>query len=271
MNPNYIFVPALGLAGAFFLLGFRLRKNIVRPHGAALAIIASAILALPGALMVVYYIHLFDNAVWFYEFRALPYSELSISGLGFMAGVFHSNDPRDSLSRRFSAPVVLFLVLMVPFIKPILASVDFSHIKNRWADDVCLQSTPSTCGPASAASLLKSFGQEASEKDLAKECFTSTGGTENWYLARAFQRRGIDVQFLNLRETPGHIPVPAIAGVTLRDGAGHFIAVLAETPTDYIFGDPLTGKIVVPKSLAQKQFHFTGFFMAVHRRAAAGG
>ena len=138
-------------------------------------------------------------------------SALSISGLGFMAGVFHSHDPRDSLSRRFSAPILLFLVLMVPFIKPILASVDFSQIKNRWVGDVCLQSTPSTCGPASAASLLKSFGQEASEKELARASFTSTGKTESWYLARAFRRRGIDVQFLNLREPRGHIPVPAIA------------------------------------------------------------
>jgi hypothetical protein len=61
------------------------------------------------------------------------------------------------------------------------------------------------------------------------------------------------------------------AGVTLRDGAGHFIAVLAETPTEYVFGDPLTGRIAVPKNLVNKQFRFTGFFMAVHRRDAAGG
>jgi len=79
MNPNYIFVPALGLAGVFFLLGFQLRKKLVRPLGVALAIIAGATLALPGALMVVYYFHLFDNAVWFYEFRALPYSASLVS------------------------------------------------------------------------------------------------------------------------------------------------------------------------------------------------
>jgi hypothetical protein len=266
MNPNFLFVPTLGLAGVFSLVGFQLRNRTVHPLGSIFLLIGSAALALPGLLMVVYYFHFFDNAVWFYEFRALPFSEPSASGLGLLAGIFHSNDPRDSLSRRLSAPVVLFLLLMVPFIKPILASVDFSLIKNQWAGDVCLQSTASTCGPASAASLLKAFGQEASERELAHECFTSTGGTESWYLARAFRRRGLDVQFVKVRESRGHIPIPAIAGVTLGHGVGHFIAVLAGTPTDYVFADPMTGKVVIPKDAANNQYHFTGFFTVIHQR-----
>jgi hypothetical protein len=234
-----------------------------------LLLIASTFLALPGLLMVFYYFHLFDNAEWFYEFRAMPYSELSASGLGFVAGILHSNDTRDSFSRKLSAPVVLLFVLMIPFIKPIISSVDFSHFKNQWVGDVCLQSTPSTCGPASAASILKAFGEEASEGELAKECYAYTGGTENWYLARALRRRGFDVRFVIKREIGGQIPIRAIAGVTLGSGAGHFIAVLAETPTDYVFGDPLKGKLVVSKAVANSQYHFTGFFMVIQRKATS--
>jgi hypothetical protein len=269
MNPNFLFVPTLGLAVVFFTVGILLRKRIVRPPSSSLLLFGSVILALPGVLMVVYYFHLYDNAVWFCEFRAMPYSELSAAGLGFMAGILHSTEPKDSVSRRLSAPVVLTIVLMVPFIKPILASVDFSHFKNQWTGDVCLQSTPSTCGPASAASILRSFGREASEEELAKECFTSTGGTENWFLARAFRRRGFAVQFMNVRDISGRIPVRAIAGVTLRHGVGHFIAVLAETPTDYVFGDPLKGQVVIPKNRANNQYHFTGFFMVIQPKATS--
>jgi peptidase C39-like protein len=269
MNPNLLFVPTLGIAGVFFLAGFLMSRKIVRRVGTSFLLIASAFFAIPGVLMVIYYFHLFDNAMWFYRFRAMRFSELSASGLGVVAGILHSNDPRDSIARRLSAPVVLLFFLMVPFIKPIISSVDFSHLKNQWEGDVCLQSIPSTCGPASAASMLKSFGQEASEKELAKECYTYTGGTENWYLARAFSRRGFDVEFVNKRETQGQIPVQAIAGVTLRSGAGHFIAVLAETPTDYVIGDPLKGKVVVSKTVANSQYHFTGFFMVVRLKATS--
>lgn len=257
------------MAGVFFLAGFLLRKRIVRPPGTLFLLIASALFAIPGVLMVIYYLHLFDNAVWFYKFRAMPFSELSTSGLGFMAGVFHSSDARDSCFRRLSAPVALFVFLMIPFVKPIISCVDFSQFKNHWVGDVCLQTTPSTCGPASAASILKSFGQNVSEEELAKESFTYTGGTENWYLARALRRRGFDVQIVSSPETREPIPVRAIAGVTLRNGAGHFIAVLAETPTDYVFGDPLKGKVVIAKDVARNQYHFTGFFMVIQLKATS--
>src|SRR5260370_33026524 len=70
----------------------------------------------------------------------------------------------------------------------------------------CLQTTYSTCGPASSASLLQAFGQDASEQQLARESFTSKGGTEIWYLARAFRRRGFRTNFVI--QSPDHIFPP---------------------------------------------------------------
>jgi hypothetical protein len=48
---------------------------------------------------------------------------------------------------------------------------------------------------------------------------------------------------------------------------------MTQMPLKFYAGQlpPLTGRIAVPKDLANKQFQFTGFFMAVHRRVAAGG
>ncbi|MFI5173907.1 MAG: cysteine peptidase family C39 domain-containing protein [Terriglobia bacterium] len=270
MNPNFLFIPALAMAGTFFWVSANLRKRVIRPAGTILLWVASGILALPSLLMAFYYLHLFDNAAWFYEFRAMPFSELSASGAGFLAGMLHSEGSQNSLTRRLVPPLLLFFVLMIPFAKPIFSSVDFGQFKNQWLGDVCLQSTPSSCGPASAASVLKSFGLEASERELAKECFTYTGGTENWFLARALRRRGFEVQFEVKADTQGQIPIHAIAGVTLPSGAGHFVAVLSETATDYVLGDPLKGTVLLPKHVVSKHYRFTGFFMIILPKDTSG-
>lgn len=128
-----------------------------------------------------------------------------------------------------------------------------------------MQSTPSTCGPASAATLLRAFGQRASERELAEEALTYQGGTENWYLARALRHRGLNV---NVRiVTPGDsFPAPSIAGVVLPGGAGHFVAILDQSPLTITIADPLKGKMIVEKRRADQYYRFTGFFLEVHSK-----
>jgi hypothetical protein len=54
----------------------------------------------------------------------------------------------------------------------------------RWKDDVCLQSTGFTCTPAAAATLLKVYGINTTESDMANRCSTSRSGTHVLGLAR---------------------------------------------------------------------------------------
>jgi hypothetical protein len=84
-----------------------------------------------------------------------------------------------------------------------------------------------------------------------------------WYLARAFINRGIKVEYQLLHDCPSMLPYPAIAGVKLDGGAGHFIAVLGETSTQVILADPLIGKRTLPKNQVASFYHFTGFFLVV--------
>lgn len=219
--------------------------------------------AIPGLLFVLYYLHLFDNAVWFYSFRALPYSELSACGLGFIAGILHSWIQPHTLGERVICPSVLLLFVLIPFIKPILSPIDVDHLQNRFQDGVVLQSTSSTCGPASAATILNNFGYSISEKELALESFTSQSGTENWYLARALRRRGFDVDFQVRDPDTTSLPSPAIAGVVLNGRVGHFIAVLGDSGGEVTIADPLNGKHVIKKSALKDSYHFTGFFLAI--------
>ncbi|MND07919.1 hypothetical protein D3C83_302190 [compost metagenome] len=51
----------------------------------------------------------------------------------------------------------------------------------------------------------------------------------------------------------------------LPGGVGHFIAILGETPDAYVIGEPMSGRLVVPKSRIEKTYDFTGFFMIVEK------
>jgi hypothetical protein len=46
--------------------------------------------AIPGILFVLYYSHLFDNAAWFYNLRAIRYTELLASCMVLLAGFVYS-------------------------------------------------------------------------------------------------------------------------------------------------------------------------------------
>jgi len=262
MNP--LFFPVVALAALLFFAGYKLgsRSRPIHP----LALVAALACALPAVLMAGYYLHLYDDALWFYEFRSLPFSELSASAAGFPAGLIQSWIVKRAPHFRPLVPGLLLAGLFVPYMKPLIAPLDVERLAAVCEDGVCLQTTASTCGPASAATILSLFGVEETEKTLAKEAFTSSGGTENWYLARALRRRGFDVRYEILDRPVTKLPHPSVAGVTLPGGGGHFIAILAETPEAYVVGEPMSGKLVVPKTRIGAAYGFTGFFMIVGKR-----
>ena len=49
---------------------------------------------------------------------------------------------------------------------------------NKWQNEICLQTTPYSCSAASAATILKAHGIEASEAEMAELCLTRRG--TNW-------------------------------------------------------------------------------------------
>ena len=255
---------ALLCAGALFYLGLILGRKAISLRRRLLLLSAGTILALPGFLCVLYYTHVLDNAAWFYSFRAWPFTELLPGGVGLLAGVLESWVGAETLGEKLFVPVAFSVLVLIPFVKPLLDPVSLDRLSDSCKGEVCLQSTFSTCGPSSAATLLKIFGQVASERQLARECLTSRGGTEIWYIARAFERRGFRTRVLI--QLPGtlRIPAPAIAGVVLRGGAGHFIAIMSETSEEVTIGDPMKGQLVVKKKDLETYYHFTGFFLAIY-------
>jgi hypothetical protein len=194
-------------------------------------------------------------------------SELSAAGLGLLGGMLQANRPSwprmRKLTSAFGIPILFTFALCAPYLKPVLRPLHLPAMTNEATDGVCRQSTPSTCGPASAVTLAKLAGVELDEHQLARECFTSQGGTENWYLARALQRHGLKTEFLELPSNTEEFPHPAIAGVTLSYGTGHFIPILGKEGSNYIVGDTMQGREVKSMAELQGEYRFTGFFLIV--------
>jgi len=268
MHLNPAAFPVVILAIVLFGVGSVLEKKTISGARRICLFAASILLVLPGLFFALYYSHLFDSVAWFYSFRTLPYTEFVIAGSGLFAGVVNSWFGPDTLGNRAAVPVALGVLLTIPFVKPLLDPIDLDRLSEKCEGEVCMQSTHSTCGPSSSATILKLLGRTSSEKELARECFTSRGGTEIWYIARAFERRGlhpnVQIQPLN-RLSP---PSPAIAGVVLPGGAGHFIAIMNATADSITIGDPMKGKLVVKKADLTNVYHFTGFFLVIETRSA---
>ncbi len=253
-------VLAYGLFGAGRWAGGKAKSQPQRVGVLGLGLL----LAVPGTLIALYYFHLYDSWMPFFRFRALPGTELTASGLGFVVGLLSRYADRSRLFSLTGLLVLLTLGILLPYAKPLLLPAEHQAFADQWDGDVCLQSRAYSCGAASAATILHHFGQQATEAEIAWECHTCRTGTEVWYLAKAMRRRGLDADFLFLPQPTGELPVPSIAGVRVQ-GTGHFVTLLEHTPAGYLVGDPLTGASRLTDQELHDKLSFTGFFLQVSR------
>jgi hypothetical protein len=267
MDP--LLIPVIVGTFALFFLGIWLsRMSRSRLQSVALALF-SFLAAIPAILYVVYYTGVLGEVIWFYAFRAMPGAELAVCGAGLLAGWLQAARSRSpQISRQMSVgfiPFILLLRVTIPYLKQIFLRPDWNNFNDRWSGNVCLQSSESSCGPASTATLLKLLGKPASERHIASESFTSRRGTENWYLIRTMRRHGLDAKYSTSKPGDLDFSAPAIVGVRLdsKTGAGHFIAVLGKAGDRFVVGDPLVGREEMPEAELLARYYFTGFSILV--------
>ena len=267
MNP--LLIPVVVGTFAFFFLGIWLSRRARSNYQISALFAVGFLTAIPAVLFVVYYTGVFGEAVWFYSFRAKPGTELAACGAGLLAGTLQAARKRNPrISSKMSVgfvPFILLVCVAIPYLKQILLRPDWNNFNDRWSGSVCLQSSESSCGPASAATLLKYLGKPASESQIAQESFTSRRGTENWYLIRTIRRHGLDAKYSNSKPGDAEFSPPAIVGVRLggQTGAGHFIAVLGKEGDKFSIGDPLVGREEATEAELLNRYHFTGFSITV--------
>jgi hypothetical protein len=267
MNP--FFVPTLLGTLVLFGLGRWLSQRVTSRTQGFYLVCVGLVCAVPAFLFALFYTGVLGEAEWFYSFRSWPGTELAACGAGLFAGWLQTKrnqNPR--VHKQMSAgfiPFILLLGVTIPYLKQIFLRPDWNSFADRWSEGVCLQSSESSCGPASAATLLRLAGQSATEKDIAMASFTSRRSTENWYVIRALRRRGLNAHYQIGQREWDKLPFPAIIGVRLggKSGAGHFIAVLGKAGNKYIFGDPLSGREELGESQFQDRYYFTGFSIVI--------
>lgn len=266
---NYMLILTLLVASILFVVG-NLPGCRTKMQTFIVLCIFGFVIAIPGILFAIYYFKILGEPIWLYQFRSVPFSELSAGGAGLLSGLLHGKWSSNPKFRRIAGgwffPVILVIGLIVPYLKPILRPPKWSEFQDHWLQGVCLQTSESSCGPACAATLLRRIGRTTTEKEIAQASFTSRNGTENWYLARTLRARGLKVQFVFEPDLNKPWPYPAIAGVRLPGyygNTGHFIAVLDRVGDKYIIADPLEGKSIQSQSELRGTYDFTGFFMVV--------
>ncbi len=257
--------PAAAIALVLSLLAFAgvQRSLRGRPMTTRLAwFFPLMVLALPGALFGLYYRHVLPEWEGFYTLRSWPGSELLMVFVGAAGGALAA-----MLSRVLAVfPFLLAAALgAAPLVKSFVDPLAQGDIKNRWEGEVCLQSTGSTCGPASVCTMLKHFGITVTEGDVARAAYTTMSGTEAWYLARFVRRQGLMPRFCFRDTFSPEAGLPAMVGVH-QGSTGHFIVVLEQTGSQLTIADPMRGEEHLSMAEFQHRYQFTGFHMVISRQ-----
>jgi hypothetical protein len=220
-----------------------------------------SVLSIPAILYVAYYSHKLPETEMFYEFRSWRGTELLVAFTGGVAGVAATFLHRTLLPIPLAG---LLVVTFIPFAKPLFGPIPDRDFQDRWNGPAGLQSTASTCGPASLATIMNHFGIKATEQEIARASYSYEAGTEAWYLARYARKRGLKTGFVFRKGFSTDISLPAIAGVSLGS-VGHFIPILAREGDFYVTGDPGHGESRLTRGQLLKIYRFTGFYMPVSK------
>jgi len=168
------------LAAGLFAAGARLGRRLPRRGVAALSV-----LTLSGILCFVWLGRDHPNLS-----RLLPFANLIVVGnwalpaAGLLAGLVWSAGPSQRW-RRLAAVAPLLAIAFGYTAAPLVGTP--ASGSNIWKQDVCLQSSDSTCSPACAATLLSHHGIDTSEEEMIDLCLTSTKGTYSHGLYRGLK------------------------------------------------------------------------------------
>jgi hypothetical protein len=224
---------------------------------------------------------------WFFPmpfaFRAAQWSDGTFSLIGFSVGIAtaslerawtkHSSlggqlehNPNGQWRFVLSGCGLSLLCVLSVFWKPVFGAIDLTSWHPKWKDGVCIQTTASTCGPCSATTILKKLGVHTTEKEMARRAYTHFSGTRHWYLVRALRQMGLSVTY-QLPTSIENVRPPAIIGVWLRDGSGHWITLLKrEQNEQYVIGDSLQGRLNITRREFDKKYQWNQLAITIRRK-----
>lgn len=145
--------------------------------------------------------------------------------------------------------------------------VDIPLCQDIREDGIVMQSTETTCGPASAATLLSINGVHATEQEMAKYCLTDSARGTRWlgiYRGLKLKTRGTDLEVVATNEFQTS-DLPAI--VIVENGSirgSHALVITGASKTSYFISDPCLGMCVIDKKGFEN--HYKGVCLQLRKR-----
>lgn len=185
----------LAICSVMFIVGLRATQHRSKRLGNLVGVLIVL-------LTVAYIVFLWDHAVLT---RLIPLSNVIILGNWFpigaaiLAGIACGRLKRHR-TRQVVTAVGMLVIGALGLFWPLLGSPP--KCDEKWDGDICLQTTQSSCMAAASATLLRKFGIDTSEQQMARLCFTRKG--TNWlglYHGLSLKLRLIDKQPFLFDET----------------------------------------------------------------------
>lgn len=167
----------------------------------------------------------------------------------FISGIAFTISRHTSLAQAIAVILICslglgsFTAVESYFSSPIYASLE----DNLQPNGVFRQSSASSCGPSALATVLRTWGINATESSVARLAGTNRLGTSMGQLLIATRSFGMDgIELEATWEQMQLINRPAVLGVWFRDGdqvIPHAVALLGFNGNKAIIGDPIIGLI----------------------------
>ena len=154
---------------------------------------------------------------------------------------------------------------VLPFVVPMIIRGDLANLKTKTdANNICVQSTSYTCGPAAAVTALRQLGVNAQEGELAILSHTNPiVGTMPWSLYKAIQNRygsdGIECQLRHF-DSISQLREAGITLAVIKDAflLDHCVAILKVGDNTVTIGDPSCGKVQMSYKNFERVWRFYG-------------
>lgn len=254
----------IGFAGA---TGWRVARLPERMW--KLAAVAATLLMLAWPLMRVFPSHVLS---WFGP-RVVAFVEVTGITLPAVA-LFAIAGRRSRTASQRRAVLLLIPVCCLYFVhhggwmvRPAVTNLGPTEFKG----DVCLQSTGYTCVAASLVTLLRAYGYEATETEMARLTYTEVNGgaTDSravWGLRQRLRGEPIEVCYEKMDyERLKSVPKPCVVPIRWGYFISHMVPVLSASDQEVRLGDPLDGPRTQRPSEFQAVWKGTGIFLVDRR------
>ncbi len=155
--------------------------------------------------------------------------------------VWHSRHPkRGRLVFAITTLSAAMVILRVQINRPIAGELGVWQAE----DGVALQSSGSSCVPASMANILRQFGEDVGERELAVEMGTTAWGSTHGRVALSLWLRGYRCRVMSSGALPTlHLPAALSVDHPATGPESHMVALMAFDGKVAEVWDPLEGKV----------------------------